>query len=98
VKASADGDGVVSHAGAALLREAAPQRTGLVAGVIAALADTCQGLRACRERRPRWAATSAGTATGFHDLPPGVRGANLGGAGHVRQVVLSPEISWARLD
>jgi hypothetical protein len=27
-----------------------------------------------------------------------VRCANLGGAGHVRQVVLSPEISWAHLD
>jgi len=42
VKVSADGDGVVSHAGVALLREAA-QRTGLVAGVTAALADTYRG-------------------------------------------------------
>jgi hypothetical protein len=96
VKASAHGDGAVLRAGAALPREAA--RTGLVPGVTSAPAGTYQGLRACRERRPRWAATSAGTATGFHDLPPGVRGANLGGAGHVRQVVLSPEVSWARLD
>jgi hypothetical protein len=42
VKVSADGDGVVSHAGAALLREAA-QRTGLVAAVTAVLADTYRG-------------------------------------------------------
>jgi Transposase DDE domain group 1 len=40
---SADGDGVVSHAGTALLREAA-QLTGLVSGVTAALADTYSGL------------------------------------------------------
>lgn len=34
----------------------------------------------------------------FHDLPPGIFCANMGGAGHVRQVVLSPEISWSHLD
>jgi 4-hydroxymandelate oxidase len=39
-----------------------------------------------------------GDRNGFHDLPPGMRCANMGGAGHVRQVVLSPEISWAHLD
>src|SRR6266516_2075516 len=42
VRVSADGDGVVSHAGAALLREAA-ERTGLVDAVTAALADTYRG-------------------------------------------------------
>jgi DDE family transposase len=42
LKVSADGEGVVSHAGAALLRESAA-RTGLVAGVTAALADTYAG-------------------------------------------------------
>ncbi len=39
-----------------------------------------------------------GDRNDFHDLPPGVYCANMGGAGHVRQVVLSPEISWAHLD
>jgi 4-hydroxymandelate oxidase len=39
-----------------------------------------------------------GDRNGFHDLPPGICCANMGGAGHVRQVVLSPEISWAHLD
>jgi Transposase DDE domain group 1 len=39
VKVSADGAGVVSHAGVGLLREMA-ERTGLVAGVSAALLDT----------------------------------------------------------
>jgi 4-hydroxymandelate oxidase len=34
----------------------------------------------------------------FHDLPPGVYCANMGGTGNVRQVVLSPSISWAHLD
>ncbi|HZD69101.1 MAG TPA: IS1380 family transposase [Actinomycetes bacterium] len=42
VKVSADGDGVVSHAGAALLRETAAY-AGLVDGVSAALADTYRG-------------------------------------------------------
>lgn len=42
VKVSADGGGVVSHAGAALLRETA-EYTGLVGGVSAALADTYRG-------------------------------------------------------
>ena len=39
-----------------------------------------------------------GDRNDFHDLPPGVYCANMGGAGHVRQVVLSPEISWAHLE
>jgi 4-hydroxymandelate oxidase len=39
-----------------------------------------------------------GDRNDFHDLPPGVRCANMGGDGHVRQVVLSPEISWWHLD
>jgi 4-hydroxymandelate oxidase len=39
-----------------------------------------------------------GDRNDFHDLPPGVYCANMGGAGNVRQVVLSPEISWAHLD
>jgi len=42
VKVSADGHGVVSHAGMGLLRELADQ-TGLSAQVTAALADTYQG-------------------------------------------------------
>src|SRR5262247_1824555 len=42
VKVSADGRGVVSHAGAALLRELATE-TGLAGGVSAALLDTCRG-------------------------------------------------------
>jgi hypothetical protein len=42
VKVSADGEGVVSHAGVGLLREMAGE-TGLVDGVTAALADTYQG-------------------------------------------------------
>jgi hypothetical protein len=43
VKVSADGVGVVSHAGTGLLREMADY-TGLVAGVNAALMDTYRGL------------------------------------------------------
>jgi 4-hydroxymandelate oxidase len=39
-----------------------------------------------------------GDRNDFHDLPPGIHCANMGGAGHVRQVVLSPEISWRHLD
>jgi 4-hydroxymandelate oxidase len=39
-----------------------------------------------------------GDRNDFHDLPPGIFCANMGGAGHVRQVVLSPEISWRHLD
>lgn len=39
-----------------------------------------------------------GDRNDFHDLPPGISCANMGGAGHVRQVVLSPEISWTHLD
>lgn len=42
VKVSADGTGVVSHAGVGLLREVA-EYTGLVDGVTAALADTYRG-------------------------------------------------------
>src|SRR5918997_438424 len=42
VKVSADGQGVVSHAGTGMLRELAHD-TGLVAGVSAALADTYAG-------------------------------------------------------
>jgi hypothetical protein len=42
VKVSADGKGVVSHAGVGMLRELACD-TGLVAGVTAALADTYAG-------------------------------------------------------
>ena len=42
VKVSADGHGVVSHAGMAMLRELA-DRTGLSAQVTAALADTYRG-------------------------------------------------------
>ena len=43
VKVSADGRGVVSHAGTALLRELATE-TGLAAGVTGALLDTYRGL------------------------------------------------------
>jgi hypothetical protein len=43
VKVSADGRGVVSHAGAALLRELAAE-TGLAGGVTAVLLDTYRGL------------------------------------------------------
>jgi 4-hydroxymandelate oxidase len=39
-----------------------------------------------------------GDRNDFHDLPEGIFCANMGGAGHVRQVVLSPEISWRHLD
>jgi 4-hydroxymandelate oxidase len=39
-----------------------------------------------------------GDRNDFHDLPPGIICANMGGAGNVRQVVLSPEISWWHLD
>jgi 4-hydroxymandelate oxidase len=39
-----------------------------------------------------------GDRNDFHDLPPGVYCANMGGAGHVRQVVLSPELSWSHVD
>jgi 4-hydroxymandelate oxidase len=39
-----------------------------------------------------------GDRNDFHDLPAGVSCANMGGAGHVRQVVLSPEISWWHID
>jgi 4-hydroxymandelate oxidase len=39
-----------------------------------------------------------GDRNNFHDLPPGVYCANMGGAGHVRQVVLSPAISWWHVD
>src|SRR5215469_12453083 len=43
VKVSADGRGVVSHAGAALLRELATE-TGLAGGVSATLLDTYRGV------------------------------------------------------
>jgi 4-hydroxymandelate oxidase len=39
-----------------------------------------------------------GDRNGFHDLPAGIRCANMGGAGDVRQVVLSPDISWRHVD
>jgi 4-hydroxymandelate oxidase len=39
-----------------------------------------------------------GDRNDFHDLPPGISCANMRGDGHVRQVVLSPEISWWHLD
>jgi 4-hydroxymandelate oxidase len=39
-----------------------------------------------------------GDRNDFHDLPPDLFCANMGGAGKVRQVVLSPEISWRHLD
>jgi 4-hydroxymandelate oxidase len=39
-----------------------------------------------------------GDRNDFHDLPPGVYCANMGGAGDVRQVVLSPQISWSHVD
>lgn len=42
VKVSADGVGVVSHAGVGMLRELAVD-TGLIAGVTAVLADTYDG-------------------------------------------------------
>jgi hypothetical protein len=42
VKVSADGKGVVSHAGSALLRELATE-TGLAGGVTGALLDTYRG-------------------------------------------------------
>jgi len=46
VKVSADGHGVVSHAGMAMLRELA-ELTGLSAQVTAALADTYRGPWRC---------------------------------------------------
>jgi 4-hydroxymandelate oxidase len=39
-----------------------------------------------------------GDRNDFHDLPPGIHCANMGAAGSVRQVVLSPEISWTHID
>ena len=39
-----------------------------------------------------------GDRNNFHDLPPGISCANMRGDGNVRQVVLSPEISWWHLD
>ncbi len=39
-----------------------------------------------------------GDRNDFHDLPPGIFCANMGGNGNVRNVVLSPEISWTHLD
>jgi 4-hydroxymandelate oxidase len=39
-----------------------------------------------------------GDRNNFHDLPPGVYCANMGATGHVRQVVLSPAISWWHVD
>ncbi|WP_162907781.1 alpha-hydroxy acid oxidase, partial [Allorhizocola rhizosphaerae] len=39
-----------------------------------------------------------GDRNDFHDLPPGIFCANMGGNGHVRSVVLSPEISWWHVD
>jgi 4-hydroxymandelate oxidase len=39
-----------------------------------------------------------GDRNNFHDLPPGVYCANMGAAGHVRHVVLSPAISWWHVD
>jgi 4-hydroxymandelate oxidase len=38
-----------------------------------------------------------GDRNGFHDLPPGIRCENMRDPGDVRQVVLSPEISWRHL-
>ena len=39
-----------------------------------------------------------GDRNDFHDLPPGIFCPNMGGDGNVRNVVLSPEISWKHLD
>jgi 4-hydroxymandelate oxidase len=39
-----------------------------------------------------------GDRNDFHDLPPDISCANMRGDGSVRQVVLSPEISWRHLD
>ena len=39
-----------------------------------------------------------GARHNIHDQPPGVYCANMGAAGHVRQVVLSPAISWWHVD
>ncbi|MFC6084869.1 alpha-hydroxy acid oxidase [Sphaerisporangium aureirubrum] len=39
-----------------------------------------------------------GDRNDFHDLPAGIHCANMGENGHVRQVVLSPDISWEYLD
>jgi 4-hydroxymandelate oxidase len=39
-----------------------------------------------------------GDRNDFHDLPPGIFCANMGGAGHVRSVVLSPEITWQHVE
>jgi 4-hydroxymandelate oxidase len=39
-----------------------------------------------------------GDRNDFHDLPPGIHCANMGGAGQVRQVVLTPAISWRHVD
>ncbi len=50
VRVSADGAGVVSHAGVGLLRETA-EFAGLVAGVSAALIDTYRGIPVHTPRR-----------------------------------------------
>ncbi len=50
VKVSADGVGVVSHAGVGLLREMA-EYTGLVGGVTKAQIDTYAGADCCIKRR-----------------------------------------------
>ncbi|NUR86994.1 MAG: alpha-hydroxy-acid oxidizing protein, partial [Nonomuraea sp.] len=39
-----------------------------------------------------------GDRNGFHDLPPGIACANMRGDGSVRQVVLSPDLSWEHVD
>ncbi|MFI6902746.1 alpha-hydroxy acid oxidase [Nonomuraea sp. NPDC050394] len=39
-----------------------------------------------------------GDRNDFHDLPPGIFCANMRGDGNVRQVTLSPEISWKHVE
>jgi 4-hydroxymandelate oxidase len=56
----------------------------------------CQALVATVDS-PALGRNERGDRNDFHDLPPGISCANMGGAGHVRQVVLSPEISWTHL-
>jgi hypothetical protein len=91
VKVSADGDGAVSPAGAALPREAA-QRTGLVPGVTAALAGTYQDVP---ERLDRPRPVVQGLANGVvhqRQANQGNGGARLRRLGVGRRVRLSSQI------
>ncbi|MET7575653.1 alpha-hydroxy acid oxidase [Streptomyces sp. NPDC005492] len=52
---------------------------------------------------PVLGASERNRRNGFHDLPPGLRCENLvdlrdGERGHVRQIAMSPELSWQHID